>query len=133
MGGVETHEVVLAAEDLAPAIARRTIADYVRGQGYDAATAHRVELAVSEAVSNVVMHAYKGRDEHGDARITVRAIGGEVEVVVADTGIGMGPRPDSPGLGVGLPLIEGLTEHYDARPAPGGGTELHMRFRAHRA
>ena len=120
---------MLAAEHLAPAIARRTIADYLHAQGYDAATAHAVELAVSEAVSNVVVHAYEDRDVPGDVRILVDAGAEFVDVVVADSGVGMAPREDSPGLGIGMALIRRLSDSVEERRTPGGGTELHMHFR----
>jgi two-component sensor histidine kinase len=47
-------------------------------------------------------------------------------LVVADDGIGMSPNPDSPGLGVGLALIERLVEHMEIHNA--GGTRLLVRL-----
>ena len=42
----------------------------------------------------------------------------------------MAPRNDSPGIGLGLPLIRHLTDQFEHRRAPGSvGTELWMRFR----
>jgi hypothetical protein len=41
----------------------------------------------------------------------------------------MAPRDDSPGLGLGLPLIRHLADQFDHRSPPNGvGTELWMRF-----
>jgi serine/threonine-protein kinase RsbW/stage II sporulation protein AB (anti-sigma F factor) len=47
---------------------------------------------------------------------------GRLTLVVADDGVGMSPNPDSPGLGVGLALIERLAEHMEIHRA--GGTRL---------
>jgi anti-sigma regulatory factor (Ser/Thr protein kinase) len=61
---------------------------------------HAVELAVSEAVNNAVVHACRYRDPTAvPARIQVTAVvrGEELLVTVADEGIGMRPRLDSPG------------------------------------
>jgi anti-sigma regulatory factor (Ser/Thr protein kinase) len=125
---LETHELVLAADPTAPAAARRTAADFARHQGANPDVAHAVELAVSEAVSNVVVHAYEDEEPPGEIRLELERNGDTLEVVVADAGKGMSPRPDSPGLGLGLPLIGRLADSFDVRSDAGEGTELRMRF-----
>ena len=40
----------------------------------------------------------------------------------------MAPRDDSPGLGLGLPLIRRVADGFDHREPPDGGSELWMRF-----
>ena len=52
----------------------------------------------------------------------------ELTVIVTDDGRGMRPRPDSPGLGLGLPTIGRLAALVDLRVPEGGGTELSMTF-----
>jgi hypothetical protein len=42
----------------------------------------------------------------------------------------MRPRPDSPGFGIGLPLIGNLASAVEIHEAPGGGTEVRMTFTA---
>src|SRR5690349_443310 len=61
-----------------------------------------VALAVSEAVTNVVVHAYPGAGEAGAVRVRCRVADGQIVVEVADDGIGIGQRNDSPGVGHGL-------------------------------
>ena len=52
-----------------------------------------------------------------------------LEVVVRDCGTGMAPRDDSPGLGLGLPVIAHMTDGYEIQYADGStGTEIRMRF-----
>lgn len=89
-----------------------------------------LKLAVSEAMTNAVVHAYpQGDPGEVDVSITVESLANRVVVVVADNGGGMRPRPDSPGVGIGLPLIGNLVASMDVRPRSGGsGTEVHMTF-----
>jgi serine/threonine-protein kinase RsbW/stage II sporulation protein AB (anti-sigma F factor) len=49
-------------------------------------------------------------------------------VVVADDGLGMMPRTDSPGLGLGLPVITTVSDRMEV-VSEGAGTELHIAFR----
>jgi serine/threonine-protein kinase RsbW/stage II sporulation protein AB (anti-sigma F factor) len=86
-----------------------------------------VRLAVSEAATNAVVHAY--REETGDGELRVRAFvdASELVIVVADEGIGLAPRPDSPGLGLGMPLMASVTTRFQV-VSHGAGTEIHMAF-----
>ena len=68
-----------------------------------------VRTAVSELVGNCVNHAYIGL-EPGPVIVLARLIRGRLVVTVADRGRGMQPRVDSPGLGLGLPLVSQLAE-----------------------
>jgi serine/threonine-protein kinase RsbW/stage II sporulation protein AB (anti-sigma F factor) len=89
-----------------------------------------IRLAVSEAVTNAVIHAFRGR-EQGTVIAAVCVSDAEwFDVRVTDDGTGMAPRDDSPGMGLGLPLIRQLADQFEHRPpAGGGGTQLWMRFR----
>lgn len=66
--------------------------------------ANDVKLAVSEAVSNAVTHAFRDRAA-GTIKVRARVERDRLIVVVADDGTGMRPNVDSPGLGFGLSLI----------------------------
>jgi serine/threonine-protein kinase RsbW len=97
------------------------------------ATWHRVldveavALAVTEAATNVVVHAYREADT-GDVRVVACAEPGRLVLVVRDYGCGMRPRHDSPGMGVGLALIGHLAEHFEIEAPDGDGTRLRMHF-----
>lgn len=86
-----------------------------------------MRLAVSEACANAVVHAYG--DGSGLMDVDIAARGAELLINVRDHGGGMAPRTDSPGLGVGLPLMASLAESMELLTPPGGGTEVRMRFR----
>ena len=51
----------------------------------------------------------------------------DVDVLVTDSGAGIRPREDSPGLGLGLGLISALTTRVDF-VSGGDGTEVHMAW-----
>jgi anti-sigma regulatory factor (Ser/Thr protein kinase) len=93
--------------------------------GLDDRTVGDVALAVSEAATNAVLHAYSERP--GNIRVTADAIDGELRIVIADDGQGIGPRTDSPGLGLGLPIIASVARRMEV-VAEGGGTQIHMVF-----
>jgi anti-sigma regulatory factor (Ser/Thr protein kinase) len=105
---------------------RRDIAAFARRCGMPAAAVEDVRLAVSEAATNAVVHAYRGR---GEGALALRACAGdgELHIVVADTGVGLAPRPDSPGLGLGMPLIATVTSRFQI-VSNDAGTEVHMAF-----
>jgi anti-sigma regulatory factor (Ser/Thr protein kinase) len=51
-----------------------------------------------------------------------------LEIRVCDEGRGMMPRSDSPGLGVGLPLVAKLAQRFRVETRPTGGTAVSMVF-----
>jgi anti-sigma regulatory factor (Ser/Thr protein kinase) len=109
---------------------RQAVSDFAYEHGVTEPRLSDIRLAVSEAVTNAVIHAFRGH-EHGTVIASVSMSDPEwFEVRVTDDGSGMAPRDDSPGMGLGLPLIRHLTDQFQHRPpADSGGTELRMRFR----
>ena len=87
-----------------------------------------VRLAVSEAVSNVVVHGYRMEPDEGDFSVEVEWDLDLLWVIVRDHGCGMRPRMDSPGAGLGLPLIANVTDSFSVTELPEGGTEVCMTF-----
>jgi serine/threonine-protein kinase RsbW len=86
-----------------------------------------IRLAVTEACTNVVVHAYP--DEHeGLLEVAATLQADKLEVLVRDEGPGIGPRPGSPGLGLGLPLIASLTESVQLGRDQDERTEVRMTF-----
>ena len=87
-----------------------------------------ISLAVSEAATNAVLHAYVGDAEPGPLVLSASLLDDRVHVVIRDHGRGMTPRPDSPGLGLGLPLMTRLADAVQISTHPDGGTEVRMTF-----
>ena len=114
------------AEPDSVARARRALSDFAAGAGADARQVEAVRLASSEALTNAVVHAYRG--EPGEVHVTAAVVGGELWILIGDDGCGLEPRADRPGLGLGLGLIAQLSDELAVVPRAGGGTEVRMRF-----
>jgi len=108
--------------------ARTAVTAFAQSSGATADALAAVSLAVSEAVTNAVLHAYLDRDTPGTIEVRAAREDETVVVVVADQGRGMLPRTDSPGLGLGLPLIAQMTQSLEVHDRKGGGTEIRMAF-----
>jgi stage II sporulation protein AB (anti-sigma F factor) len=109
--------------------ARHEVVAYAREHG--ALDLDAIAIAVTEAVTNVVLHAYVEARNVGEFEVTVQRHADDgLEVHVCDEGRGMMPRSDSPGVGLGLPLVAKLAERLEIQARPGGGTALCMVFAA---
>ncbi len=86
-----------------------------------------VRLAVTEACANVVVHAYPEGHE-GPMEVVASMREGSLTVLVRDWGRGIRPRPDSPGLGLGLSLIAALAEQLQLGHNDEEHTEVRMTF-----
>jgi serine/threonine-protein kinase RsbW len=87
-----------------------------------------IALAVTEACTNAVVHAYPNGDGEGSIQVVASHVGDSLVVTVRDHGGGMSPRVDTPGLGVGLPVIAAIAESVEIGSPDDGGTEVRMKF-----
>ena len=85
-----------------------------------------VVLAVNEAVTNVVRHAYP--DEDGELEVLVEAVAEGVSVHIRDNGRGPGPWRDTAGSGLGTMVMEGLADSVIVSGRTGTGTEVALTF-----
>jgi anti-sigma regulatory factor (Ser/Thr protein kinase) len=106
--------------------ARRAICEFAASIGADPERLEAIALAVSEAVTNVVQYAYPWRLGH--VHVTARTAGGELWILIADSGCGIHAGRESEGLGLGLALISALTDGFSVVERSTGGTELRLRF-----
>jgi anti-sigma regulatory factor (Ser/Thr protein kinase) len=104
------------------------VTEHAAAAGMGAAPLAALRVAVSEAVTNAVVHAYLDEPEAGPVHVTAERSGDEMWVAVSDEGRGMVPRFDRPGAGLGLPLIARMTKGFELHEREGGGTVLRMRF-----
>jgi len=108
---------------------RHALREYAVFAGAVDAVIPCLELAVAEAMANVVVHAYIEQDQPGDLAVEAWVANPHLVVVVTDNGRGMKPRPDSPGLGAGLPLISAMVDDLELVSGAGYvGVTLIMRF-----
>ena len=84
-----------------------------------------VRLAVTEAATNAVIHAYAKAE--GDLTVRAAMQDGELAIVIGDTGPGLVEGRDSPGLGLGLSIIARVAERLKIVNRS-SGTEIHMAF-----
>jgi anti-sigma regulatory factor (Ser/Thr protein kinase) len=107
-------------------VARHRVGELLDALAVDGRARDDILLALTEACANVVVHAYPGGG--GCMEVQAQQRPGDLQLVVRDHGAGMRPRVDSPGLGLGLPLMMSLADDVCIRPVPGGGTEVGLGF-----
>ena len=104
------------------------VAELATRAGAPTALLDGVRLAVSEAVSNVVVHGYPGVPQ-GAVTVSAEAYDHRLRVVVRDDGCGLSSRTGSPGAGLGLPLIAEVAESVSLSAGQDGlGTVVCMTF-----
>jgi serine/threonine-protein kinase RsbW len=87
-----------------------------------------VGTRVSEALTNVVLHAYLGRDP-GPMVAEAWCDADHLLVRVCDEGQGLVPRVDSPGLGVGIAVMASVADDFRIGNRDGtAGTVVSLRF-----
>ena len=107
---------------------RQAVVDYAKDLGASDETSAAVKLTVSEALSNVVAHAYVGR-EPGPMIVEARLNGGgNLLVFVCDEGPGPMPRLGRPGLGLGFGLMAQLADAFGIENRRPRGTIVSLRF-----
>ena len=119
---------VLPAEPSAVGQLRRQTTQFASAAGAPDEVSNAIALAVSETVTNVVVHAYDGADR-GQVRVGCQVDGERFIVEVADDGLGIGSGHGHPGIGHGLAMVGALTQSLDFAPGPDGrGTAVTMTF-----
>lgn len=108
---------------------RHAVAAFASDLGVPDPPLSSVRLAVSEAVTNVVIHSYREQPTPGDVELEAEVRSGALHITVADRGLGFGPRVDSPGAGFGLPIIEQVSDGFEVRSREPSGAEFRFWFR----
>ena len=114
-------------------VARKVISELCRQLGLAGELTDKVGLAVTEACTNVVLHAYG--DDSRDAAFTVHAAvnGSSLLVTVRDAGTGIpvaaGAVSKNAGLGLGMQLMAQLASSVDVVSCPGVGTRVALQFK----
>jgi serine/threonine-protein kinase RsbW len=121
--------LTLPARPETVAVIRQVVGAFVEALHLPPAVVEDIRLAVTEASTNVVRHAYDG-DDAGPLEIVVRPNGEMIDVIVSDRGRGIGPSPDTGGPGLGLALIATLAHSIELQRAPRAGSRLAMSFLA---
>lgn len=128
MSATPDLELKLPARAENVAVVRHAFGGFAEVLDVDEQTLADIKLAVTEACTNVVMHAYD-EDAPGSLEVDATIEDDRLIVVIRDSGRGIVPRPDSPGLGLGLPLIATLAESLELGTDDLDHTEVRMTFR----
>jgi anti-sigma regulatory factor (Ser/Thr protein kinase) len=124
----ESAAWVLPSTPAAVSESRHRAAEFAAAAGASDEVTEAIALAVSETVTNVILHAYDGDD--GEVSVSCRVDGDRFIVEVIDEGRGIAPRPDSPGIGHGLAIVGAVAQSLDFAPSRqnGRGTAVTMVF-----
>jgi len=106
--------------------ARHALAAFAAAAGATNDELDVIRLATSEALTNVVVHAYDGRPGH--VHVSAAIAENELWVLIGDDGGGLHTGSTRGGLGVGLALIAELSNSFAIVNRSSGGTEVRMRF-----
>lgn len=117
-------------------IARLAVGAFAGTLGFTLAELDEIKVAVSEAVTNCIVHGY--RDGSGTIRIEGRISGDELQLTVSDRGCGIADvdavrtaaYSTEPGrMGLGFVFMESFMDGLEVRSAVGEGTTVHMSKR----
>ena len=120
---------------------RRTVAEFAESMNMSRADVEEVEIAASEAVANVIRHAYNGCTKIEPVRVKCSHKRNGMTIEVTDKGCGFSaPAADAiPSVnfdregGLGIILIKTLMDRVIYVSKPDEGTKLNMTERARRA
>jgi stage II sporulation protein AB (anti-sigma F factor) len=120
-------------------LARATVAAFAAQLPFTVEDLEDIKVAVSEAVSNVILHAYG--EAGGEVTISASLSGDFLEVTIEDNGRGIADiaqarqpsyttSPDR--MGLGFVLMESFMDSIEVRSIPGKGTAVTLRKAAPR-
>lgn len=140
----EMVELILPASSRYLQVARLTVSGVASRAGLNLDDIEEIKLAVGEACTNAVEHAYAGAPGaqaagQGEPRVHIRCgvRGREFVVEVTDEGKGFDfdavdvdlQIPPAPEAGLGFFLIRSSVDRLDVDSAPGAGTKVIMAKR----
>lgn len=137
---VERNRVVLELATIAEnvGVARLVAAMLAAQADFTVAEVDEVKLAVSEAVTNAIVHGY-GSDPGHTVHLEVSITGGALEIAVVDRGRGienvtLAMQPavssDPDRMGLGFCFMESHMDTLQVESAPGRGTRVNMTKRS---
>lgn len=134
----DLFQLDLPAQPHAIAVARAAAGSLAEALSLPEAKRDRLELAVEEAVSNAVHHAYPPGHEAGRLRVEAAAEAGALVLRVQDWGLPYQPATPAPGEaregageggGLGLLLAFRMADEASYRPLGREGKRFEFRFR----
>jgi len=107
-----------------------------RNAGFDEETSSKIMLAVDEACTNVIKHAYEFKPTY-DIDIDIRSTDRKLEVIITHTGKSFDPQsvksPNMPEYlrkyqrgGLGMHLMRSLMDEVEYKSFPDRRSEVHL-------
>ncbi|MGE5541799.1 MAG: anti-sigma F factor [Bacillota bacterium] len=124
-------EIEARAENIG--LVRLAVATLAAQASFSVPDIEEVKVAVSEAVSNSILHGYQGR--RGIIRVCATLSKQGIGISIQDEGVGMedvgacrksGGSGDPERLGLGFMFMQSLTDELEVESAPGRGTTVKM-------
>jgi stage II sporulation protein AB (anti-sigma F factor) len=115
-------------------LARLAVAVLAADAGFTVEELEEIKVAVSEAVTNAIVHGYPGRSD-GTVRVEAHRSGSRLRIRVVDEGVGIAdvaraldpePNDDPERLGLGFAFMRAFMDELAVESDPGGGTEVEM-------
>ncbi|GMA52464.1 anti-sigma F factor [Alicyclobacillus contaminans] len=118
------------------ALARMAVSAFVMQLDPTMEQLTEIKTAVSEAVTNAIIHGYDGGE--GEVRMYCAIDGGMVDIVIEDDGAGIEDieearqpmftsRPELERSGMGITIMENFMDEVVIDSTPGQGTKVRMR------
>src|SRR5690606_20380541 len=116
-------------------LARVTVAAFASELDYDVSVLEEIKVAVSEAVTNAIVHGYQ-KDPQGIVTLTASLYDSNLEIVVEDRGKGIdnldqalepGEGTDPERMGLGFVFMRTFMDELEVTSEPDLGTKVIMR------
>jgi len=130
----QTTRLVLPSHIEAVADGAAAVTDFIQSCGVGEEQAFGIDMAVSEAITNAIVHGNK-EDEAKTVELTLNCLGRELEIEVKDQGEGFDPTsipdPTDPAnilktSGRGIFLMRTFMDEVQWSMRPEGGTTVRM-------
>ena len=125
----------IPAKSANEAFARSAVGAFVSGLDPTIEELADIKTAVSEGVTNAIIHGYE--NIKGVVTIMCKTDGEGIEITIKDTGVGIADierareplytsKPSEERSGMGFTVMESFMDHVTVRSEPGRGTEVIM-------
>lgn len=119
-------------------LARVAVAQFASQLNFSLSDVEEIKVAVSEAVSNAIIHGYQGRPD-GWVEVACTVADTTIAVAVEDWGVGIGDiakarepaySTDPERMGLGFVFMESFMHEVEVQSTVGRGTRVDMRRQA---
>ncbi|MCK8816591.1 anti-sigma F factor [Natroniella sulfidigena] len=125
-------ELIIDSRSSNVGLARVTAASFASQLNFTLAEIEEIKVAISEAVSNAIVHAYQ--EKIGKIKMKMMIYEEQLEIIIRDDGQGIedveqvceSSYTTTDRMGLGLAFIESFMDKFEIKSKLGEGTELKM-------